>query len=139
MNRLRKITDTMLDNKNLVEFSAGDTVKVFSIIKETDPKGVEKQRLQMFQGVCIKRKNAGISSTFTVRKMSSGVGVERVYPLYSPMIDKIELVNKGKVRRANISYIKKLKGKAARIQTEEGKRDYPTTESPVVESESSEK
>jgi large subunit ribosomal protein L19 len=139
MNRLRKITDTMLDNKKLVDFSAGDTVKVFSIIKETDPKGVEKQRVQVFQGVCIKRKNAGISSTFTVRKMSSGIGVERVYPLHSPMIDKIELVNKGKVRRSNISYIKKLKGKAARIQTEEGKRDYSTIESPVVESESSEK
>jgi large subunit ribosomal protein L19 len=140
MNRVRKITDTMLDNKNLVDFSAGDTVKVFSIIKEIDAKGVEKQRIQMFQGVCIKRKNAGISSTFTVRKISSGIGVERVFALHSPMIDKIELVNKGKVRRANISYIKKLKGKAARIQTEEVKRDNPKTKlSPVVESENTEK
>ncbi len=135
MNRLRKITDQMLDNKNLVDFSAGDTIKIFSIKKETDAKGAEKQRVQMFQGVCIKRKNSGISSTFTVRKMSSGIGVERVYPLYSPMIDKIELVTKGKVRRANISYIKKLKGRAARIQTEEVKRAFVATKTPVVESE----
>jgi len=67
--------------------------------------------------------------------MSSGIGVERVYPLYSPMIDKIELVTKGKVRRANISYIKKLKGRAARIQTEEVKRAFVATKTPVVESE----
>lgn len=106
--------------KKTVEFSAGDTLKVSSIIKETDAKGAEKQRIQAFQGVCIKRHNAGISSTFTVRKISDGVGVERIYPLHSPMISKIEVVNKGKVRRASLSYFKKLKGKAARIKREEG-------------------
>jgi len=106
--------------KKIVNFSAGDTLKVNSIIKETDVKGAEKQRIQAFQGVCTKRHNAGISSTFTVRKISDGVGVERIYPLHSPMISSIEVVNKGKVRRANLSYFKKLKGKAARIKREEG-------------------
>lgn len=105
--------------KKNVAFSAGDTLKVSSIIKETDAKGAEKQRIQAFQGVCIKKHNAGISSTFTVRKISDGVGVERIYPLHSPMISKIEVVNEGKVRRANLSYFKKLRGKAARIKREE--------------------
>jgi len=113
----------MIDGKNIPVFNPGDTIKVNSIIKETDAKGVEKQRIQAFQGVCLKRHNDGISSTFTVRKMSEGIGVERVYPLYSPMIEKIEVINKGKVRRANLSYIKKLSGKAARIQREEVKRE----------------
>lgn len=122
MDRIRKLTNAMVDTNKAPEFSSGDTIKVHSIIKETDAKGVEKQRIQAFQGVCIKRHNAGISSTFTVRKMSEGIGVERVYPLYSPMIEKIEVVNKGKVRRANLSYIKKLSGKAARIQREETAR-----------------
>ena len=123
MSRIRNLTDKMIDGKNIPVFNPGDTIKVNSIIKETDPKGVEKQRIQAFQGVCLKRHNDGISSTFTVRKMSEGIGVERVYPLYSPMIEKIEVVNKGKVRRANLSYIRKLSGKAARIQREEVKRE----------------
>ena len=123
MSRIRNLTDKLVEGKNIPVFNPGDTIKVNSIIKETDPKGVEKQRIQAFQGVCLKRHNDGISSTFTVRKMSEGIGVERVYPLYSPMIEKIEVVNKGKVRRANLSYIKKLSGKAARIQREEVKRE----------------
>jgi large subunit ribosomal protein L19 len=127
MSRIRTITDKLVSGKNIPEFRAGDTLKINSIIKETDPKGVEKQRIQAFQGVCLKRHNDGISSTFTVRKISEGVGVERVYPLYSPMIEKIEVVSKGKVRRANISYIKKLSGKAARIQKEETRTDAATT------------
>jgi large subunit ribosomal protein L19 len=132
MSRIRTITDKLVSGKNIPEFRAGDTLKVNSIIKETDPKGVEKQRIQAFQGVCLKRHNDGISSTFTVRKISEGVGVERVYPLYSPMIEKIEVVSKGKVRRANISYIKKLSGKAARIQKEETRTDAATTTTPTV-------
>lgn len=127
MNRIRNLTDQFVDAKNIPVFNPGDTIRVNSIIKETDAKGVEKQRIQAFQGVCIKRHNDGISSTFTVRKISEGIGVERVYPLYSPMIDKIELVNKGKVRRANLSYIRKLSGKAARIQREETKKEQTTT------------
>jgi large subunit ribosomal protein L19 len=126
MDRARKITE-QFKKADVTVFNAGDTVKVYSIIKETDQKGVEKQRIQAFQGVCIKRRNAGISSTFTVRKISDGVGVERIYPLHSPTISKIEIVNKGKVRRANLSYFKKLKGKAARIKREEVSYVEPTT------------
>jgi large subunit ribosomal protein L19 len=126
MDRARKITE-QFKKADVTVFNAGDTVKVYSIIKETDQKGVEKQRIQAFQGVCIKRRNAGISSTFTVRKISDGVGVERIYPLHSPTISKIEIVNKGKVRRANLSYFKKLKGTAARIKREEVSYVEPTT------------
>ncbi|MEI6079833.1 MAG: 50S ribosomal protein L19 [bacterium] len=132
MNRIRKITDQFVNSKNIPVFNPGDTLKVNSIIKETDPKGVEKQRIQAFQGICLKRHNDGISSTFTVRKISEGVGVERVYPLYSPMIEKIEVVSKGKVRRANLSYIKKLKGKAARIQKDETRTSETTTSKTTV-------
>lgn len=126
MDRARKITE-QFKKADVTVFNAGDTVKVYSIIKETDQKGVEKQRIQAFQGVCIKRRNSGIGSTFTVRKISDGVGVERIYPLHSPTISKIEVVNKGKVRRANLSYFKKLKGKAARIKREEVSYIEPTT------------
>ena len=92
-------------------FVAGDTVKVHVRIKEGD-----KERIQVFQGVVISRKNNGPSSTFTVRKVSYGVGVERVFMLHSPIIEKIEVVTKGRVRRAKIYYLRKLKGKAARIK-----------------------
>jgi len=119
MDRARKITE-QFKKQDIPEFSAGDTLKVHSIIKETDAKGVEKQRIQIFQGVCIKRKNAGIASTFTIRKMSDGIGVERIYATHSPMISKVEVATKGLVRRANISYFKKLTGKAARIKKDEG-------------------
>ncbi len=119
MDRARKVTE-QFRKQDLPEFSAGDTLKVHSIIKETDAKGVEKQRIQIFQGVCVKRRNAGIASTFTIRKISDGIGVERIYPMHSPMISKIEIANKGAVRRANISYFRKLTGKAARIKRDEG-------------------
>jgi large subunit ribosomal protein L19 len=92
-------------------FSAGDTVKVHVKISEGD-----KERVQIFQGIVISKKNSGSNSTFTVRKVSYGVGVERVFLVHSPVIDKIELVNKGRVRRAKIYYLRKLKGKAARIK-----------------------
>lgn len=118
MDRIRMATDKA-KRQDIPAFVAGDTLKVHSIIKETDAKGVEKQRVQSFQGVFIKKHNAGISSTFTVRKISDGVGVERIYPVHSPMITKVEVVNKGSVRRANLSYFKKLTGKAARIKKEE--------------------
>jgi large subunit ribosomal protein L19 len=92
-------------------FSAGDTVKVYVKIKEGD-----KERIQIFQGVVISKKSNGSNSTFAVRKVSYGVGVERVFLYHSPVIDKIELVSKGRVRRAKIYYLRKLKGKAARIK-----------------------
>ena len=92
-------------------FVAGDTVKVHVKIKEGD-----KERIQVFQGVVISKKNNGPSSTFTVRKVSYGVGVERVFLMHSPIIEKVEVVTKGRVRRAKIYYLRKLRGKAARIR-----------------------
>jgi len=97
---------------DIPEFRAGDTVKVHVRIKEG-----EKERIQVFEGLVIYRYGKeGISATFTVRKMSSGVGVEKIFPLHSPMIAKIEVVRLGKVRRAKLSYIRSLSAKAARIK-----------------------
>ena len=92
-------------------FSAGDTVKVHVKIREG-----EKERSQVFQGVVISKNKGTSNATFTVRKVSYGVGVERVFPMHSPIIDKIEVVSRGKVRRAKIYYLRKLRGKAARIK-----------------------
>lgn len=93
------------------EFRAGDTVRVHVRIKEG-----EKERIQIFEGLVIYRHGGGISATFTVRKISSGVGVEKIFPVHSPMIAKIEVVRLGKVRRAKLSYIRSLSAKAARIK-----------------------
>lgn len=92
-------------------FKAGDTVNVHVRIREG-----EKERIQQFQGVVIQRKNSGNSETFTVRKVSNGVGVERIFPILSPNIDKIELIRQGKVRRSRIYYLRGRQGKAARIK-----------------------
>jgi large subunit ribosomal protein L19 len=100
------------------EFRAGDTIKVHVRVIEG-----EKERIQIFQGVVISRKGGGSRETFTVRKMSGGIGVERIFPLHSPVIDKIEVVRHGKVRRAKLYYLRKLRGKAARI--EERRDDRP--------------
>jgi large subunit ribosomal protein L19 len=102
-------------DKNFPTFIAGDTVNVYYKIKEGS-----KERIQQYQGVVLQRRNAGISSTFTVRKMSNGVGVERIFPLYSPNIDKIELVSRGKVRRARLFYLRELTGKKARVKERRG-------------------
>ncbi len=96
---------------DLPDFSSGDTVKVHVKIKEGD-----KERIQVFQGTVIGRRGGGTGATFTVRKISSGVGVERVFPLLSPNIDKVELVRKGQVRRKKLSYLRDLTGKSARIK-----------------------
>jgi large subunit ribosomal protein L19 len=93
------------------DFAPGDTVKIHVKIKEG-----EKERIQMFQGAVISRKNRGPNSTFTVRKVSYGVGVERVFLFHSPIIDQIEVITRGRVRRAKIYYLRKLRGKAARIK-----------------------
>jgi len=95
-------------------FKSGDTIKVHFLIKEGD-----KQRVQIFQGLCIKVRNKGQGSSFTVRKISSGIGVERIFPVHSPLIQKIETVSKGKVRRSKLYYIRELFGKKARIKSEE--------------------
>ncbi len=97
--------------ENLPDFRSGDTVKVMVRVREGD-----KERLQAFEGVCIARRGAGVSATFTVRKVSAGVGVERIFPLHSPSVAEIELVRKGRVRRAKLYYLKQLSGKAARIR-----------------------
>ncbi len=96
---------------DIPDFKAGDTVKVHLRVREGD-----KERIQVFQGVVIKRKNNGLSSTFTVRKISFGIGVERIFPLHSPYIEKIEVVKIGRVRRAKLYYLRALKGKKARIK-----------------------
>ena len=96
---------------DLPNFAAGDTVKVYVKIKEG-----EKERIQAFQGVCISKRGGGMNATFTVRKVSYGIGVERIFPLHSPVIDKVEIVTRGRVRRAKIYYLRKLRGKAARIK-----------------------
>ncbi len=96
--------------KDIPSFKAGDTLKVHVKITEGD-----KQRIQVFQGVCIKRVNRGLGSSYTVRKISGGIGVERIFPLHSPSIDKIEVMRVGKVRRAKLYYLRNLRGKAARI------------------------
>ena len=96
---------------DLPVFKAGDTIKVHVKVKEG-----EKERLQVFQGVVIARKHGGIRETITVRKISNGVGVERVFPLHSPIVDRVELIAEGKIRRAKLYFLRSLKGKKARIE-----------------------
>lgn len=96
---------------DLPAFLPGDTVRVHVKIREGD-----KERIQVFQGVVIAKRKGGMNATFTVRKVSYGVGVERVFPMHSPIIDKVEIVTRGRVRRAKIYYLRKLRGKAARIR-----------------------
>ncbi|MEM9407028.1 MAG: 50S ribosomal protein L19, partial [Acidobacteriota bacterium] len=100
------------------DFRAGDTVKVHVRVIEGS-----KERIQIFQGLVIARKGSGTRETFTVRKMSGQIGVERIFPLHSPVVDKIEVMRRGKVRRAKLYYLRKLRGKAARI--EEKREDRP--------------
>jgi large subunit ribosomal protein L19 len=97
--------------KDIPVFKAGDTLKVHVRITEGD-----KQRIQLFQGVCIARHNKGVGSSFMVRKVSNGVGVERVFPLHAPTVEKIEVLTIGRVRRAKLYYLRNLQGKAARIR-----------------------
>ncbi len=96
---------------DIPDFKAGDTVKVHARIKEGD-----KERIQVFQGAVIRRRKGTTGATFTVRKISYGIGVERIFPLHSPSIDKIEIVSRGKVRQGRLYYLRKLRGKAARIK-----------------------
>lgn len=96
---------------DIPDFRAGDTVKVHAKIKEGD-----KERIQIFQGVVIRKRKGKMGATFTVRKVSYGIGVERIFPVHSPNIDKVEIVSRGKVRRGRLYYMRKLKGKAARIK-----------------------
>lgn len=107
---LKALEESFIKN-NIPAFRVGDTVRVYVKIKEG-----EKERLQAFEGVVIKRNDRGGRASFTVRKVSYGVGVERVFPLHSPMIDHIEVAGRGRVRRAKLYYLRDLHGKAARIR-----------------------
>lgn len=114
MNLIQKMEQAAVDSlvaaRAVPEFSPGDTLKVnVKVVEGT------RERIQAYEGVCIARKNAGLNSSFTVRKISYGEGVERVFPLYSPRIDSIEVVRKGDVRRAKLYYLRDRRGKAARI------------------------
>ncbi len=111
MEKVKELTKKLTAEKQIPEFKAGDNINVhYKIIEGT------KERIQIFRGDVIERKGTGATQTFTVRKISNGVGVERIFPLLSPNIDKIEVNKIGKVRRAKIFYIRELKGKASRIK-----------------------
>jgi large subunit ribosomal protein L19 len=114
MDRLRAIEREGL-RTDLPAFDPGDTIRVMVRVREGD-----KERLQAFEGVCIARRGAGINATFTVRKISAGVGVERIFPLHGPSIGAIELVRQGRVRRAKLYFLRRLAGKSARIREKRG-------------------
>lgn len=111
MDFLSTIAAQLTETRQLPDFKAGDTITVHFKIKEG-----EKERIQLYQGVVIQRKGTGVTSSFTVRKISNSIGVERIFPSNSPFIDKIEVNKRGVVRRAKIFYLRELKGKKARIK-----------------------
>ena len=117
MHTLQEVEKEYL-RTDLPDFRAGDTVRLHVKVAEGD-----KERIQIFQGVVIRRRGSGSRASFAVRKVSAGVGVERVFPLHSPVIGKIEVVRRGRVRRAKLYYLRGLRGKAARI--EERREDRP--------------
>jgi len=110
MEKMKQLEKELL-RMDLPHFDPGDTVKVNVKIREG-----EKERIQAFQGVVISKRKGSVNASFTVRKVSYGIGVERIFPLHSPIISSIEVITKGRVRRAKIYYLRKLRGKAARIK-----------------------
>ncbi|GMA61738.1 50S ribosomal protein L19 [Alicyclobacillus fastidiosus] len=110
MNLLRSVVEDQI-RTDIPDFRPGDTVRVHVKVREG-----QRERIQVFEGVVIRRRGSGISATYTVRKISYGVGVERTFPLHSPKIDKIEVTRHGKVRRAKLHYLRGRSGKAARIK-----------------------
>ncbi|QQS32390.1 MAG: 50S ribosomal protein L19 [Acidobacteriota bacterium] len=110
MNKLDSVEQTQLRD-NIPAFQPGDTLRVHVRIKEGN-----KERIQAFEGICIARKHGGVRETVTVRKVSFGVGVERIFPLHATVIDHIDVIRRGKVRRAKLYYLRNLRGKAARIK-----------------------
>ena len=109
-------------------FRSGDTLRVNVRVREGD-----KEHLQAFEGVCIARRGAGVSETFTVRKISNGVGVERIFPVHSPMLESITVVRRGRVRRAKLFYLRTVTGKSARIKEKRVRVVVPETGTPVTE------
>jgi large subunit ribosomal protein L19 len=114
--------------QDIPPFRPGDTLRVNVRVREGD-----KERIQAFEGVCIARRGSGVSETFTVRKISNGVGVERIFPLHSPMIADIMVVRRGRVRRAKLYYLRHLSGKATRIREKKVRVSVPATEAPAAE------
>ena len=106
---LRELEQEQL-RQDIPEFSPGDTVRVLYRVREG-----EKERIQAFEGICIGRRGGGVAETFTVRKISSGIGVERIFPLHAPTVKGVEVIRRGRVRRAKLYYLRGLRGKAARI------------------------
>jgi len=115
MNLVELVDKDNIKN-DLPEFQVGDTIKVHVVIREG-----EKERIQIYRGDVIARKGSGVEATFTVRKMSFGIGVERIFPLHSKMIRTIEVIRHGKVRRAKLYYLRDLRGKAARLKEKKRK------------------
>ena len=114
--------------RNIPPFRSGDTLRVNVRVKEG-----EKERIQAFEGVCIARRGSGVSETFTVRKISNGVGVERIFPVHSPMLAEIQVVRRGRVRRAKLYYLRHLTGKATRIKEKKVRVSVPETGTPTTE------
>jgi large subunit ribosomal protein L19 len=110
MDIVQEISKSAL-RSDMPDFAPGDTLRVNVRVREG-----EKERLQAFEGVCIARKGGGVSETFTVRKVSSGIGVERIFPFHSPSLESVTVVRRGQVRRAKLYYLRALRGKAARIR-----------------------
>ena len=117
---IHSLETSQLRKQTLPEFRAGDTVRVWVLIKEGD-----KERTQAFEGVVIRRHHHGARASFTVRKISYGVGVERIFPAHSPRIDKVEVISHGEVRRARLFYLRDLSGKAARIRERQTNKPAP--------------
>ena len=111
MKLIQTVSNEINKINNVPNFQSGDTITVYYKIKEGN-----KERIQFFKGVVIQRRGSSTTETFTIRKMSGGIGIERIFPINSPLIDKIEINKKGKVRRARIFYLRKLTGKSARIK-----------------------
>lgn len=111
MNQIIKSIEDAQLKAQVAEFNVGDTIKVYAKVKEGN-----RERTQVFEGVVLKRQNGGARETFTVRKSSNGVGVEKTWPLHSPIVEKIEVVRRGKVRRAKLTYLRKRVGKAAKVK-----------------------
>ena len=111
MNDIIKSIEAAQVKAEVAEFHVGDTVKVYAKVKEGN-----RERTQMFEGIVIKRQNGGARETFTVRKSSNGVGVEKTWPLHSPNVEKIEIVRYGKVRRAKLNYLRQRTGKSAKVK-----------------------
>ena len=111
MDALKLISDSSMKKEEVPAFEVGDTVKVHVQIKEGD-----KSRIQVFEGTVIAKKHGGISETFTVRRVAHGCGIERVFPVHSPVVEKVEIVRAGKVRRAKLYYLRQRVGKAAKVK-----------------------